>query len=160
MSPYIARVRTEEYNNPQTSGYVANPITNTSAQVVEGNFSYEKPMSIKAMITRRINKSLGFCLILAIAVTFISYYISMTYEAKLNVLDANIVRLNAENQDLQTELDRYKSFNNVDSKIGEYGTLKKANKVIEVTAMDSSSIKPIENHTKTASSSFNWVIGY
>ena len=84
----------------------------------------------------------------------------MNYEAKMNNLDNEIVRLNAENQDLQAELDKYKSFNNADSKIGEYNLLQKADKVIEVTALNNTNKKSIINTTKTASSGFNWAIGY
>ena len=83
----------------------------------------------------------------------------MNYEAKLNSLDNEIVRLNTENQDLQSELDRYKSFNNVDNKIGEFNLLQKADKVIEVTALNASS-KEIEDTARTASNNFDWAIGY
>lgn len=93
-----------------------------------------------------------------IAVTFVSYYVAMNYEAKLNNLDNEIVRLNTENQDLQAELDRLKSFNNVDNKIEEYNLLQKADKVIEVTALNAKNT--VVTPTKTASSSFNWAIGY
>ena len=134
------------------------PIDSKESSVVEGDFYKAKPMTIREMVTRRINKSLCFCLLVTIAITFVSYYISMNYEAKMNALDNEIVRLNAENQDLQAELDKFKSFNNVDTKIGEFKLLQKAEKVIEVTALDSSNagkkvVKPNEN-------SFDWKIGY
>jgi TRAP-type uncharacterized transport system substrate-binding protein len=83
----------------------------------------------------------------------------MNFEAKLNNLDNEIVRLNAENQDLQAELDKYKSFNNVDTKIGEYNLLQKAEKVIEVTAMNTTK-KDVPDHVKTASNHIDWAIGY
>lgn len=136
--------------------YVNNPIKNET--VVTGAFYQETPITIREIVTRRINKSLCMCLIFTIAVTFISYYIAMNYEAKLNTLDNEIVRLNSENQDLQAELDRLKSFNNVDNKIGEFKLLQKAEKVIEVTALNTQ--KTVEDTAKTASSNFNWAIGY
>ena len=43
-------------------------------------------------------------------------------------------------------------------KIGEYNLLQKADKVIEVTALNSQ--KAVVNQTKTASNGFNWAIGY
>ena len=154
-----ARVTIEEqaslYNK---SGYVANPI-HTNNSVITGDFYQQKPITMREMVTRKINKSLCFCLIVSILVTFVSYYIAMNYEAKLNSLDNEIVRLNAENQDLQAELDRFKSFNNVDSKIGAYNILQKADKVIEVTALNSSQ-KEIEQTVKTATNNFTWSIGY
>ena len=52
------------------------------------------------------------------------------------------------NQDLQAELDKFKSFNNVDTKIGEYNLLQKADKVIEVTALNSQ--KAVVNQNKNS----------
>lgn len=159
MNLNSSRARIEErellYNQ---SSYVSSPIKETSS-VIEGSFYQEKPMTVREVLTRRINKSLCFCLVIAIVVTFISYYIAMNYEAKLNSLDNEIVRLNTENQDLQSELDRYKSFNNVDNKIGEFNLLQKADKVIEVTALNAAS-KEVEDTARTASNNFDWAIGY
>lgn len=159
MSLYSSRVKIDEQELLyKQKGYVSSPI-DSSGSVIEGSFYQETPITIKDVLTRRINKSLCFCLIVAISVTFVSYYIAMNYEAKLNTLDNEIVRLNAENQDLQSELDRYKSFNNVDNKIGEFNLLQKAEKVIEVTALNEAG-KEVENTTKTASNNFDWAIGY
>lgn len=159
MNLNSSRVKIEDreqlYNQ---SSYVSSPIKETSS-VIEGSFYQEKPMTVREVLTRRINKSLCFCLVIAIVVTFISYYIAMNYEAKLNSLDNEIVRLNTENQDLQSELDRYKSFNNVDNKIGEFNLLQKADKVIEVTALNAAS-KEVEDTVRTASNNFDWAIGY
>jgi hypothetical protein len=148
----------EQYSQYQREDYTSNPIREESS-VIEGAFYQEKPMTIRAMVTRKINKSLCGCLLFAIAISFVSYYIAMNFEAKLNNLDNEIVRLNAENQDLQAELDKYKSFNNVDTKIGEYNLLQKAEKVIEVTAMNTTK-KDVPDHVKTASNHIDWAIGY
>ena len=154
-----ARVTLEEQELLyRQSGYVNNPVKEEENPVIEGYFYQAKPITIKEMVTRKINKSLCFCLMITIAVTFVSYYVAMNYEAKLNNLDNEIVRLNTENQDLQAELDRLKSFNNVDNKIEEYNLLQKADKVIEVTALNAKNT--VVNPTKTASSSFNWALGY
>ena len=159
MNLNSSRVRLKEQELLyKQSGYASSPIKEENS-VIEGAFYQEKPMTLREMVTRRINKSLCFCLVISIAVTFVSYYIAMNYEAKLNNLDNEIVRLNAENQDLQAELDKYKSFNNVDNKIGEFNLLQKADKVIEVTALNSSQ-KEIEQTVKTATNNFTWSIGY
>lgn len=158
MNLTTARVKIEEQELLYRQGsYVSTPIKEDSP-VIEGSFYQAKPMTIREMVTRKINKSLCFCLMLTIGITFVSYYIAMNFEAKLNSLDNEIVRLNAENQDLQAELDNFKSFNNVDTKIGEFNLLQKADKVIEVTAMNAKNkvITPV----KTASSGFYWAIGY
>ena len=136
MNLNSARVTIEEHELLYRQGnYAQNPIREERS-VIEGSFYQVKPMTVREMVTRKINKSLCFCLGISIAVTFISYYIALNYEAKLNNLDNEIVRLNAENQDLQAELDKFKSFNNVDTKIGEYKLLQKAEKVIELTALN------------------------
>ncbi|MBE7713036.1 MAG: hypothetical protein E7Z87_04770 [Cyanobacteria bacterium SIG26] len=160
MNLKTARVKIEEQELLyRKSSYANNPIKKETNSVVEGSFYQVKPLTVKEMVIRKINKTLCFCLGIAIVATFVSYYIAMNYEAKLNALDIEIVRLNAENQDLQAELDRFKSFNNVDNKIGEFKLLQKANKVIEVTALNSTQ-KNIEQESKTATNNFNWAIGY
>lgn len=141
------------------NNHLYNSNTIKTSSVVEGAFYQVKPITIREMVTRKINKSLSFCLILTIIVTFISYYVAMNYEAKLNKLDREIVRINVENQDLQADLDRYKSFNNVDNKIGELQLLQKAEKVIEVTAMNNKNYAG-RSEDKQASNKFNWIIGY
>ncbi|MGN0031542.1 MAG: hypothetical protein ACI37Q_06275 [Candidatus Gastranaerophilaceae bacterium] len=160
MSLYSSRVRykEQEFSN-LGNGYAQNPIKEERSSVIEGDFYQQSPMTVKEMVIRKMNKSLCGCLLVTILVTFVSYYISMNYEADLNNLDNEIVRLNAENQDLQAELDRLKSFNNVDNKIGKYNLLQKAEKVIEVTALNSTQ-KQTVTPVKTATNNFNWAIGY
>ena len=134
---------------------VSDPIVSA---VVPGSFYQSKPVTVREMITRRINKTLCIFLLMTIGITFVSYYIAMNFEAKLNALDREIVRINTENQDLQSDLDRYKSFNNVDSKIGEFKLLQKADKVLEVTAESSPLVAP--QSKKINSAKFSWAIGY
>ena len=134
---------------------VTNPVGIT---VVPGSLYQAKPVTVREMIIRRINKTLCVCLLFTILVTFISYYIAMNFEAKLNNLDREIVRINTENLDLQADLDRYKSFNNVDSKIGEFKLLQKADKVLEVTAINPEEVIP--QPKKVDKTAFNWAIGY
>ena len=151
----ISRRQSLNYN----SSYAMDPIQNdVYGTVAEASFYPVKPLTVREMVTRKINKSLCFCLIIAVVVAFVSYYIAMNYEAKLNMLDREIVRINTENHELQADLDRYKSFNNVDTNIGKYNLLQKADKVIEVTAMnmDNSIVTPKKNNN----SKFNWVVGY
>ena len=146
----VQKVKEHSYSDLKRNSRVSEPISMP--------YYSPKPLTMKEMLTRKINKSLCICLLFTIAVTFISYYIAMNYEAKLNALDREIVRINNENLDLQADLDRYKSFNNVDSKIGEFKLLQKAEKVIEVTAMNSpDTVEPVE---KSVHNKFNWALGY
>lgn len=124
-------------------------------QVIEGYF--QKEISQKAMAIRKVNKTLCGLLGIAVLFAFISYYFAMSNELTLNKLSRQISTLNEENAELQNQLDRLKSFNNVDSKMMQYNTLQKAAKVIEVQAVNSA--VAIDKKTeKTAS--FNWAIGY
>ena len=153
-----ARVRILEESIQQVSHsnqtYVNNPITEDN-QVIEGYF--QKEISQKAMAIRKVNKTLCGLLGIAVLFAFVSYYFSMSNELTLNKLSRQITTLNDENAELQNQLDRLKSFNNVDSKMMEYNMLQKAAKVIEVQAVSSASAVN-ENFDKTAS--FNWAIGY
>lgn len=153
-----ARVRTSElvvsevnnYNN----SYVNNPIREDN-QVIEGYF--QKEISQKAMAIRKVNKTLCGLLGIAVIVAFIGYYFAMSNELTLNKLSRQITTLNDENAELQNQLDRLKSFNNVDSKMMQYNMLQKAAKVIEVQAVHST-VAVDKKTEKTAS--FNWAIGY
>ena len=148
---------TSAYNR-QRDYRATSPINNKYGEVVEGSFYQSKPLTLREVVTRKINKTLCIFLLITIVITFISYYIAMNYEAKLNKLDNEIVRINTENQDLQADLDRYKSFNNVDNNVEKFNLLQKAEKVIEVTAMNSinTAIEPKKHNALN----YNWAIGY
>lgn len=153
-----ARVRESDLVLQQGSysnqAYVNNPIKEET-QVIEGYF--QKEISQKAMAIRKVNKTLCALLGVAVLVAFVSYYFSMSNELTLNKLSRQITTLNEENAELQNQLDRLKSFNNVDSKMMENSTLQKAAKVIEVQAV-TPALSVDEDVQKTAS--FNWAIGY
>lgn len=156
MELNTARVRENDYNYSYTeSQYVDRPVEH--APVIEGPFYYNKDNLVKEMAIRRVNKMLSGILMLLILTAFVSYYFAMTNEVTLNKLRRQITTLNEENAELQNQLDRLKSFNNVDDKMGEYNLLQKAAKVIEVPAVAATA--PVENKT-ASSTSFNWSIGY
>jgi hypothetical protein len=138
----------------QKQSYVNNPIREET-QVIEGYF--QKEISQKAMAIRKVNKTLCALLGVAILFAFVSYYFAMSNELTLNKLSRQITTLNDENAELQNNLDRLKSFNNVDNKMMQYNMLTKAEKVIEVQAVNSN-IPIVNKPEKTAS--FNWAIGY
>ena len=153
-----ARVRTSELvvseENYYSKAYVNNPIREEN-QVIEGYF--QKEISQKAMAIRKVNKTLCGLLGIAVIVAFIGYYFAMSNELTLNKLSRQITTLNDENAELQNQLDRLKSFNNVDSKMMQYNMLQKAAKVIEVQAVHA----PVAVDKKTEkTASFNWAIGY
>ena len=154
-----ARVSTVKADETQLNysnyGYAENPIKEEN-QVIEGYF--QKEISYKAMAIRKVNKTLCGLLGVAVLVAFVSYYFSMSNELTLNKLSRQITTLNDENAELQNNLDRLQSFNNVDTKMMQNNVLQKAAKVIEVQAV-TSPVAPVDlKPEKTAS--FDWAIGY
>lgn len=147
-----ARVRIDENITRKQTGYVENPI---ETQVIEGYFQRE--ISQKALAIRKVNKTLCALLGVAIFMAFVSYYFAMSDELALNKLSRQITTLNDENAELQNQLDRLKSFNNVDNIMMKNNMLSKAVKVIEVQAVPSTATV-VTKPEKTAS--FNWTIGY
>lgn len=153
-----ARVRTqEEIYSYSNQGYAQNPIRQ-DAPVIEGYFQRES--TVKEMAIRKVNRTLCGLLGIVIFVAFISYYFSMSNELTLNTLSRQITTLNDENAELQNNLDRLKSFNNVDTKMAQYNVLQKAAKVIEVQAVNSAApVVPAASKPEKAAA-FNWAIGY
>lgn len=150
------RVRTEEYYGYSNQNYVNNPIQEETP-IIEGYFQRESTM--KEMAIRRVNRTLCTLLGILVCVAFVSYYFSMTNELTLNTLSRQITTLNEENAELQNNLDRLKSFNNVDTKVAQNSLLQKAAKVIEVQAVKQAVATPADT-LKKSSSEFNWSIGY
>lgn len=142
----------EKLNNSY-QGYVENPIER--APIIEGYFYKES--TVKDMAIRKVNKSLCGLLIMAILATFISYYFVMCNELTLNTLNRQIIALNDENAELQNNLDRLKSFNNVDTKMMQFNLLQKAENVIEVPAVQATEAVDTRH---ISSAPFKWAIGY
>ena len=151
----LSPVRAEEFykQSYNRQGYTENPI---ETQVIEGYF--QKEVSQKTMAIRKVNKTLCGLLGVAILSAFISYYFAMSNELALNTLSRQITTLNDENAELQNNLDRLKSFNNVDDKMMRNNILTKAEKVIEVQAVNLA--EPVSAIPATKTASFNWSIGY
>lgn len=147
-----ARVR-EDYQEFQSQGYAQSPIT--QAQVIEGYFYKEN--IIKEMAIRRINMTLCLLLAFCVIAAFISYYFAMSNEITLNTLSRQVTVLNDENSELQNNLDKLKSFNNVDSIMEQNKLLQKAGTVIEVPHVaTNSSLVSKKNYV----SMIDWAIGY
>lgn len=147
-----ARVR-EDYYEYQEHGYVENPITNS--QVIEGYFYKENVL--KEMAIRKVNMTLCSLLFLSVVAAFVSYYFAMSNEITLNTLSRQVTVLNDENSELQNQLDRLKSFNNVDSIMEQQNLLQKAAKVIEVPHVASAT--PVSSK-KIQPGAVDWAIGY
>ena len=124
--------------------------------IIEGYFPKENV--VRQMAIKRVNKMLCILISTLIAVVIVSYYFVLTCEMQLNDLSRQTVILNNENTDLQNQLDRLKSFNNVDKTFQQNNMLKRAGQVIETQAVTVDSIGNIPKKSKKQI--FNYAIGF
>lgn len=122
--------------------------------VIEGVFEQEDDE--RQMAIRKLNFTLCIMLIALIAITTVSYYFATANEMTLNKISRETVVLNDENSELENQLDRLKSFNNVDKSMQKNNFLSKAKQVIEVTEVDTANVAKADTDQKV----LNWAIGY
>lgn len=123
--------------------------------VIEGIFEQED--NEKQMSIRKLNFTLCILLTVLIAITTISYYFATATEMTLNDLSRETTVFNDENFELENQLDKLKSFNNVDKSMQKNNLLTKAKKVIEVEEVNSANVA---KNTLDSQKVFNWSIGY
>ena len=123
--------------------------------VIEGVFEQED--NEKQMAIRKLNFTLCILLAILIAVTTISYYFATATEMTLNDLSRETSVLNDENVELENQLDKLKSFNNVDKSMQKSNFLSKATKVIEVEEVNSANVAKKAIGSQKV---FSWAIGY
>ena len=124
--------------------------------IIEGYFPKENV--VRQMAIKRVNKLLCILISTLIAVVIVSYYFVLSCEMQLNDLSRQTVILNNENSDLQNQLDRLKSFNNVDKTFQQNNMLKRAGQVIETQAITTESLENIPK--KSQKRIFNYAIGF
>ena len=122
--------------------------------VIEGVFEQEDDE--RQMAIRKLNFTLCIMLIALIAITTVSYYFATANEMTLNKISRETVVLNDENSEHENQLDRLKSFNNVDKSMQKNNLLSKAKQVIEVTEVDTANVAKADTDQKV----LNWAIGY
>ena len=123
--------------------------------VIEGIFEQED--NEKQMAIRKLNFTLCILLAILIAVTTVSYYFATATEMTLNDLSRETSVFNDENVELENQLDKLKSFNNVDKSMQKNNLLTKAKQVIEVEEVNSVGITKNTSDNKAV---FSWSIGY
>lgn len=123
--------------------------------VIEGVFEAED--NEKQMAIRKLNFTLCILLGIFIAITTISYYFATATEMKLNDISRETTVFNDENAELENQLDKLKSFNNVDKSVQKNNLLTKAKQVIEVTEVNSTDVAKKSLDSRKV---FTWAIGY
>lgn len=172
---YTNKSIAEEYNAVQYYNVLTNPIQqstneriqhnsdlgyintkgNNSSEVIDGYFPKEN--LVRAMAIKKVNKTLCGLLLCLIFVSIISYYFVVSSEIKLNEYSRQTIMLNDENAELQNQLDRLKSFSNVDMTMQKNNLLQKPDHVIEAPEVTTNQTKPVKFETERP---FSWSIGY
>ncbi len=151
-----------KFSNEATAPYSRKTFLDKSVQnlavnsIIEGYFPKEN--IVRQMAIKRVNKLLCVLISTLIAVVVVSYYFVLSCEIKLNELSRQTVTLNNENTDLQNQLDRLKSFSNVDKTFQQNNMLKRAGQVIETQAVMVDSSETMPKSTKKRI--FNYAIGF
>ena len=157
----------KKFSNEATSPYTTYPnqrktfldksVQNLAVNsIIEGYFPKENV--VRQMAIKRVNKMLCIIITTLIAVVIVSYYFVLTCEMQLNDLSRQTVILNNENTDLQNQLDRLKSFHNVDKTFQKNNMLKRAGQVIETPAITVDSTENVSKKSKKHM--FNYAIGF
>lgn len=134
-------------------GYIN--INENQSQIIDGYFPKEN--SVRAMAIKKVNKTLCGLLLCLIFVSIISYYFVVSSEIKLNEYSRQTIMLNDENAELQNQLDRLKSFSNVDMTMQKNNLLQKPDHVIEAPEVVNTAAKPVQIESERP---FSWSIGY
>ena len=150
----IQQSTNERIQHNSDLGYI-NTKGNNSSEVIDGYFPKEN--LVRAMAIKKVNKTLCGLLLCLIFVSIISYYFVVSSEIKLNEYSRQTIMLNDENAELQNQLDRLKSFSNVDMTMQKNNLLQKPDHVIEAPEIVASQAKPVQFETERP---FSWSIGY
>lgn len=135
-------------------GYI-NTASSRKSRIIDGYFPKEN--IVRAMAIKKVNKTLCGLLLCLIFISIVSYYFVVSSEIKLNEYSRQTIMLNDENADLQNQLDRLKSFSNVDMTMQKNNLLQKPDHVIEAPEVITTTSKPVQFETERP---FSWSIGY
>ena len=158
MSRFSPEARANYVSYPnQRKTFLDKSVQNLAVNsIIEGYFPKENV--VREMAIKRVNKLLCVMICMLITVVIVSYYFVLTCEMKLNDLSRQTVILNNENTDLQNQLDKLKSFNNVDKTFQQNNMLKRAGQVIETQAI---TIDPTDTPIKKSKKRvFKYAIGF
>ena len=132
-----------------------NPIDSDSGQIISGYFLNEK--SYKELIIARVNNILYIVLGVLILFCLVCYYFVSCKEVQLNQISRTTLELNFENDELQNKVDSLQSYYNIDKAVSKTNILERAQKVVEVNAIDLPKVnfkKTLENKNQSI------IVGY
>ena len=157
LNSIIKKFSSEAASNYGRKTFLDKSVQNLAVNsIIEGYFPKENV--VRQMAIKRVNKMLCILIGALIAVVIVSYYFVLSCEMQLNDLSRQTVILNNENADLQNQLDKLKSFNNVDKTFQKNNMLKRAGQVIETQAITVDTTETVPKSTKKRI--FNYAIGF
>jgi len=121
---------------------VSTPPLYEQAPVVQGNFP--KFDNFKELAIFKLNRLLTTALVISVLISSVCYMAVVAQEMHVTKLHKKIIDINYENNELQNQLDRVKSFYNIDSKVSQANMLQKADAILEVTSINPVTKKTIE----------------
>ena len=113
---------------PKKSGLTKRP-------VIKGDFSTYK-INYRELKIYKFNKFMAFVLLIFVLLSMASYMAVITKESLVKNIHADTNKIYYENIELQNKVDALKSFYSIDTKVSKIDFLKKADKVIEVKAVN------------------------
>ena len=116
--------------------------------VIKGDFSSSYKINPRELIMYKFNKFLAYCLLILVFLSMASYMAVVSKELIAQDLHSKTNKLYYENIDLQNKVDNLKSFYAIDNKVSKINFLKKADKVIEVNAINNAVPKIKDNIDK------------
>ncbi len=109
----------------------------------------------------RLNKSLCSLLLIIMIIMFISYYITTLIQLELSKLTSATSKLNNENVELQNNLDKLMSYNNVEELVRRSGVLDSARHVIEMESEGKTVIfQKKRNNNIDERNYYRWSLGF
>ena len=132
-----------------------NPINNDNGQIISGYFLNEK--SYKELIIARVNNFLYIVLGVLITFCLICYYFVSCKEVQLNQTTRTTLELNFENDELQNKVDSLQSYYNIDKAVSKTNILERAQKVVEINAIDTPKVNFNKNSENKSQSI---IVGY
>ena len=125
---------------PKKSGLTKRP-------VIKGDFSTYK-INHRELKIYKLNKFMAFVLLIFAGLSMASYMAVINKESVVKNIHSDTNKIYYENIELQNKVDSLKSFYSIDHKVSKIDFLKKADKVIEVDAVDNTAQKSGKNTNK------------
>lgn len=107
----------------------------TRKHVIKGDFSSYK-INYKELRIYKFNKFFAFCLLMLAIFSLGSYMAVISRESVVQNIHTKTNKIYYENIELQNKVDNLRSYYAIDNKVSKINFLKKADKVIEVKAVN------------------------